>query len=86
MDGDQPALVAGFTLVQSSDANRYRMLAEEARRGAADMRDDLSGRAVKITPTFSEALPRPKRALAGGAARPGLFKSNAKRCETGLAE
>ena len=26
--------------MQSSDANRYRMLAEEARRGAADMRDD----------------------------------------------
>ena len=26
--------------MQSSDANRYRMLADEARRCAADMRDD----------------------------------------------
>ena len=26
--------------MQSSDATRYRKLAEEARRGAADMRDD----------------------------------------------
>jgi hypothetical protein len=28
--------------MQSSDANRYRMLADEARRCAADMRDDGS--------------------------------------------
>ena len=43
------------TLMQSSDANRYRMVADEARRCVANMRDDDCKRMMpKITREYEE--------------------------------